>query len=737
MMKAAAPNTEHQQPQVLAGAVESFKYDNRIVRAFAIATVVWGVIGMSAGLLCALQLFYPNANFEFQFVTFGRLRPVHTNAVVFAFVGNGMFMGIYYSVQRLCKARMFSDKLSWVNFWGWNGIIVAAAITLPLGFTTSKEYAELEWPIKIVLAIIWVAFTINLLGTLVKRREKHIYVAIWFFISTALTVAILHIVNGLEVPVSFWKGYSIYAGVQDALVQWWYGHNAVAFFQTTPYLGLMYYYLPKAANRPIFSYRLSIIHFWALIFIYIWAGPHHLLYTALPDWAQSLGMVFSVMLVAPSWGGMLNGLLTLRGAWDKVRQDPVLKFMVGAVTAYGMATLEGPALAIKTVNSLSHYTDWTIAHVHTAALGWNGLLTFSVLYWLFPRLYRTQLWSTKLANTHFWIALLGMMFYVIPMYIAGITEGMMWKQFSADGFLQYPNFLQIVLQIIPFYRLRAIGGTIYIIGVWLMAYNLWRTARAGQFAPEEEAQAVSYRSQPVAQGEEAFNHRWLESKPILLTGLALVAVLIGGMIEIIPMIVIKENVPTIPSVKPYTALELMGRDLYIREGCLACHSQMIRPFRSETERYGEYSKAGEFVYDHPFLWGSKRIGPDLQRIGAKYPDAWHYNHLDDPRSTSPGSIMPRYSWLLTQELDMTSLPARISALRRVGVPYPAGYESKAAADLKKQAAKIVENLQVGQIKAQPDREIIAVIAYLQRLGTDIKLEPKATAEAGSALHASN
>jgi cytochrome c oxidase cbb3-type subunit I/II len=737
MMKAAAPNTEHQQPQVLAGAVESFKYDNRIVRAFAIATVVWGVIGMSAGLLCALQLFYPNANFEFQFVTFGRLRPVHTNAVVFAFVGNGMFMGIYYSVQRLCKARMFSDKLSWVNFWGWNGIIVAAAITLPLGFTTSKEYAELEWPIKIVLAIIWVAFTINLLGTLVKRREKHIYVAIWFFISTALTVAILHIVNGLEVPVSFWKGYSIYAGVQDALVQWWYGHNAVAFFLTTPYLGLMYYYLPKAANRPIFSYRLSIIHFWALIFIYIWAGPHHLLYTALPDWAQSLGMVFSVMLVAPSWGGMLNGLLTLRGAWDKVRQDPVLKFMVGAVTAYGMATLEGPALAIKTVNSLSHYTDWTIAHVHTAALGWNGLLTFSVLYWLFPRLYRTQLWSTKLANTHFWIALLGMMFYVIPMYIAGITEGMMWKQFSADGFLQYPNFLQIVLQIIPFYRLRAIGGTIYIIGVWLMAYNLWRTARAGQFAPEEEAQAVSYRSQPVAQGEEAFNHRWLESKPILLTGLALVAVLIGGMIEIIPMIVIKENVPTIPSVKPYTALELMGRDLYIREGCLACHSQMIRPFRSETERYGEYSKAGEFVYDHPFLWGSKRIGPDLQRIGAKYPDAWHYNHLDDPRSTSPGSIMPRYSWLLTQELDMTSLPARISALRRVGVPYPAGYESKAAADLKKQAAKIVENLQVGQIKAQPDREIIAVIAYLQRLGTDIKLEPKATAEAGSALHASN
>jgi cytochrome c oxidase cbb3-type subunit I/II len=729
------PELRHQQAR--ADAVETFRYDNGIVRAFAIATVLWGIVGMTAGLLCAVQLFFPAANLDLQFVTFGRLRPVHTNAVIFAFVGNGMFMGIYYSLQRLCKARMFSDTLSWLNFWGWNAIIVAAAITLPLGFTTSKEYAELEWPIKIAIAVVWVAFVINLLGTILKRREKHIYVAIWFYIATALTVAILHIVNGLEVPVTMWKGYSIYAGVQDALVQWWYGHNAVAFFLTTPYLGLMYYYLPKAANRPIYSYRLSIIHFWALIFIYIWAGPHHLLYTALPDWAQSLGMVFSIMLIAPSWGGMLNGLLTLRGAWDKVRQDPVLKFMVAAVTAYGMATLEGPALAVKTVNSLSHYTDWTIAHVHTGALGWNGLLTFGVLYWLFPRLYRTQLWSTKLANYHFWIALLGMVFYVIPMYIAGITEGMMWKQFTKEGFLQYPNFLETVRQIIPFYQLRAVGGTLYIGGAWLMAYNLWRTARAGAFAPEEEVQAVSYRSQPGAAGEAAFTHRWLESKPMLLTGAALVAVLIGGMIEIIPMIVVKENVPTISSVRPYTALELLGRDLYIREGCLACHSQMIRPFRSETERYGEYSKAGEFVYDHPFLWGSKRIGPDLHRVGGKYPEAWHYNHLDDPRSTSPGSIMPRYLWLLTQKLDTTSLPARISALRRVGVPYPPGYENKALEDLNQQAAKVVANLKTGQVKAQPDREIIAVIAYLQRLGTDIKLAPKTTADSGTGLRASN
>ena len=717
--------------------VETFRYDNRIVRAFAIATVIWGLVGMSAGLLCAIQLFFPAANLNLQFVTFGRLRPLHTNAVIFAFIGNGMFMGIYYSLQRLCKARMFSDKLSWLNFWGWNAIIVAAAITLPLGITTSKEYAELEWPIKIAIAVIWVAFTINLLGTVVKRREKHIYVAIWFYIATALTVAVLHIVNGLEVPVSLWKGYSIYAGVQDALVQWWYGHNAVAFFLTTPYLGLMYYFMPKAANRPVFSYRLSIIHFWALIFIYIWAGPHHLLYTALPDWAQSIGMVFSIMLIAPSWGGMLNGLLTLRGAWDKVRQDPVLKFMVGAVTAYGMATLEGPALAIKSVNSLSHYTDWTIAHVHTGALGWNGMLTFAMLYWLFPRLYNVNLWSTKMANYHFWIALVGMIFYIIPMYVSGITQGLMWKQFTKDGFLQYPNFLETVQQVIPFYRLRAIGGTIYLLGAWMMAYNLWRTARAGKFVPEDEVQAVSFRAQPAGHEDAAFTHRWLESKPLLLTGLALVAVLIGGLVEIIPMIVIKENVPTISSVKPYTPLELLGRDIYIREGCVGCHSQMIRPFRSETERYGEYSKAGEFVYDHPFLWGSKRTGPDLHRVGGKYPDAWHYNHMDDPRSTSPGSIMPRYPWLLTQKVDSNSLPARISALRRIGVPYPAGFENKAIDGMNIQAATVVENLKAGQITAQPDAEIVAIIAYLQRLGTDIKVAPKTVAEAVPAPRANN
>ncbi len=705
--------------------IETFKYDNRIVRAFAIATVIWGVVGMLAGLLAAMELFYPGANLNLQFITFGRIRPLHTNAVIFAFVGNGMFMGIYYSLQRLCKVRMFSDWLSWFNFWGWQTIIVSAAVTLPLGFTTSKEYAELEWPIDIAITIVWVAFAVNLFGTIIKRREKHMYVAIWFYIATVITIAVLHITNSMEMPAGWFKSYSMYAGVQDALVQWWYGHNAVAFFLTTPYLGLMYYFLPKAAGRPVFSYRLSIIHFWALVFLYIWAGPHHLLYTALPDWAQSLGMVFSLMLIAPSWGGMLNGLLTLRGAWDKVRSDPMLKFMVAAVTAYGMSTLEGPLMSIKTVNSLSHYTDWTIAHVHGGAMGWNGFLTFSMLYYLFPRLYNTKLWSNKLANYHFWIGMLGIVFYIVPIYVAGLTEGLMWKQFTKDGFLQYPNFLETIVQVVPMFKLRAVGGTLYIAGVLMMAYNLYRTAKAGKFEPDTEASAAPIEKAPAVHGQSSF-HRLLEGKPMFFTVLAVVAVLVGGLVEIIPMFLIQSNVPTIASVKPYTPLEVLGRDIYIREGCLGCHSQMIRPFRSETERYGEYSKAGEFVYDHPFLWGSERKGPDLAREGGRYPDAWHFNHMEDPSATSPGSIMPRYSWLLTQKMETDSLPARLGALRKVGVPYPAGYENgPAQKDLDAQAAKVVENLKQGSVNCDADKEIIALIAYLQRLGMDIKSAPVA------------
>ncbi|MEL6823563.1 MAG: cytochrome-c oxidase, cbb3-type subunit I, partial [Calditrichota bacterium] len=539
-----------------------------------------------------------------QYTSFGRIRPLHTNAIIFAFVGNGIFMGVYHSLQRLCKARMFSDLLSKLHFWGWQLIIVSAAITLPLGYTTSKEYAELEWPIDIAITLIWVIFGINMIGTIMKRREKHMYVAIWFYLATFFTVALLHVVNSFEIPVTMFKSYSVFAGVQDALVQWWYGHNAVAFFLTTPYLGLMYYYLPKAANRPVFSYRLSIIHFWALIFIYIWAGPHHLLYNSLPDWAQSLGSVFSIMLLAPSWGGMLNGLLTLRGAWDRVRQDPILKFMVVAVTAYGMATFEGPLLSLKSVNALSHFTDWTIAHVHIGGLGWNGFLTFGVMYWLIPRIYRTDLYSVKLANLHFWVGTLGILFYAIPMYLAGITQGLMWKQFTAEGFLQYPIFLETVLQIVPLYMLRAIGGGIYLIGTLIGFYNIVKTVKSGNLLANEPAEAPALvQHEPEGEAIPVWKHRWIESRPIQFSVLTLVAVLIGGIVEFVPAFLVKSNVPTIASVQPYTPLELEGRDIYIREGCNTCHSQQVRPFRSETERYGEYSKPGEFIYDHPFLFG--------------------------------------------------------------------------------------------------------------------------------------
>jgi cytochrome c oxidase cbb3-type subunit I/II len=559
-----------------------------------------------------------------------------------------------------------------------------------------------------------------MIGTILKRREQHIYVAIWFYIATWVTVAVLHIVNSIEIPVTLFKSYSIYAGVQDALVQWWYGHNAVAFFLTTPFLGLMYYFLPKAANRPIYSYRLSIVHFWALIFLYIWAGPHHLLYSALPDWAQSLGTVFSIMLIAPSWGGMLNGLLTLRGAWDKVREEPVLKFMVVAVTAYGMSTFEGPMLSLKNINAFAHFTDWIIAHVHIGALGWNGLLTFGMLYWLVPKLWRTNLYSKKLANTHFWISTLGIVFYAASMYWAGIAQSLMWKQFDDLGVLQYPNFLETVLQIIPMYVVRALGGVLYLSGVFVMIYNLYKTIKSGSFVKDEDAEAM-----PIVKKADPFKkgtrHRWLEGKPVLFLLTSLVVILIGGIVEFVPTFLVKSNIPTIVSVQPYSPLELQGRDIYIRESCNSCHSQLIRPFRSETERYGEYSKAGEFVYDHPFLWGSKRTGPDLHRQGGKYPNLWHYLHMENPQSMSPGSIMPGYPWLLTNDLDISTTKRKIEVMRSLGVPYPDGYEESANGDLVKQAQEIALDLQEAGVPSEPDKEIIALIAYLQRLGTDIKV----------------
>ena len=720
--------------------VQQFYYDNKIVKKFLYASILFGVIGMLVGLLLAVMFIFPNITDNIPWLSFGRLRPLHTNAVIFAFVGNAIFGGVYYSLQRLLKTRMYSDVLSNINFWGWQLIIIAAVLTLPLGYTSSKEYAELEWPIDIAIAVVWVVFGINMIMTILRRRERHLYVAIWFYLATFVTVAVLHIFNSLALPVNGLKSYSVYAGVQDALVQWWYGHNAVAFFLTTPFLGLMYYYLPKIANRPVYSYRLSIIHFWSLIFLYIWAGPHHLLYTALPEWAQNLGVVFSVMLLAPSWGGMINGLLTLRGAWDKVRTDPVLKFFVVAITGYGMATFEGPMLSLKNVNAIAHYTDWIVAHVHVGALAWNGFMVFGIVYWLFPRMTKTKLYSTKLANFHFWIGTLGIILYTIPLYVAGFQQHMMWKEFRPDGMLMYGNFLDTVTAIMPMYVMRAIGGSLYVTGALVLVYNVYKTIKAGQAIEDEyaEAPALVRISKSRLRGEGF--HTWLERKPIQLTILATIAILIGGVVQIIPTLVVESNIPTIASVKPYTPLEVEGRDLYIREGCVGCHSQMVRPFRSEVERYGEYSKSGEYVYDHPFLWGSKRTGPDLHRLGGKYNDNWHFNHMYDPQSTSPGSIMPAYKWLFDNKaMDFSNIEKKMRVLQTLGAPYTEEEIANAQASIKEQSERIEESL-----KSDPDfvksydaskkaaqergeefvpmsqREITALIAYMQRLGTDIK-----------------
>ncbi len=751
----------------------TIEFNDRVVRQFLLATVLWGVVGMLVGVLVATQLNFWQANFATSWLTFGRLRPLHTNAVIFAFVGNMMFAGVYYSTQRLVKARLASDFLSQLHFWGWQAIIVAAAITLPLGLTRGKEYAELIWPLNVAVAFIWVVFAVNFFWTLARRRERSLYVAIWFYIATIVTVAMLYIVNHLSLPTSLTHSYPLFGGVQDALVQWWYGHNAVAFFLTTPILGIMYYFLPKAAGRPVYSYRLSVVHFWSLVFVYIWAGPHHLLNTALPDWLQTLGMTFSLMLWAPSWGGMLNGLLTLRGAWHLLRTDPVLKFMAAAVTFYGMATFEGPLLSIKSVNALGHYTDWIIGHVHGGALGWNGFMAAGMIYWLLPRLWDRPLHSVALANLHFWLGTVGILLYLGAMWASGITQGVMLGATTEGGtVLAYPNFLDTLNTIRPLMLMRVIGGTLYLAGFLLLAYNLWRTLRGARpvdgtvevMAEPAEAAAdrlgllATFLNPPVlfsvlgtgfacawmfggdavsilglgglllctvlALAHWQSRHRawagWYDrllvnSAPF--TVLTFIAVAVGGLVQIIPLAVAHKaaNVEDRRQV-PYTPLELAGRDLYVREGCYTCHSQMIRTLVPDVLRYGDYSRLGESIYDHPFQWGSRRTGPDLARVGGKYPHVWHLRHMEDPRAISVGSNMPAYPWLLTNDTDVAALPNRLAVQRTLGVPYPEQTPAEVRAQVDRQARAIADELRAAGATVEPGREIIALIAYLQRLG---------------------
>ena len=792
-------------------------YDDKSVRHFMIASIIWGIVGMLVGVLAATQLSWWQMNGAFletitfglikadgiSFLTFGRLRPLHTNAVIFAFVGNMMFAGIYYSTQRLCKVRTASDGLSKIHFWGWQAIILAAAITLPAGFTRGKEYAELIWPINIAVVVIWVVFAINFFWTLAKRNEPSLYVALWFYIATIVTVAMLYIVNHLSLPTSLVHSYPIFGGLQDGLVQWWYGHNAVAFFLTTPILGIMYYFLPKAANRPVYSYRLSIIHFWSLVFIYIWAGPHHLLNTSLPKWLQLLGMLFSLMLWAPSWGGMLNGLLTLRGAWDKLRTDPVIKFFAAGITFDGMATFEGPLLSIRAVNALSHYTDWGIGHVHSAALGWNGFMAAGMFYWLAPRLWKTKLWSKALANMHFWIGTVGILIYVAAMWAAGIMQGLMLGQMNQGGTALKYEFMETLDSIQIFYILRSIGGTLYLVGFFLCAYNIWRTARSGRAYDESTEVAVLDRGKkdampwtealfndPLAYvflgiaftilwfflpphadkaallvaillGVKAFTafkaskekwtnwHERIIENYLPFTLLVFIAVAIGGSVQIIPSLIVNREKNIEGRLQElYTPLELAGRDLYVAEGCYNCHSQMIRTLVPDVMRYGragvadDYSHLGESLFDHPYQWGSKRTGPDLAReggalaAGAKYMrvgkrgNDWHFNHFLDPRQTTPGSNMPAYPWLFEKPTDVKSLPARIAAQSRLGVPWPALSQHEIRDLVESQSQEVAASLVAAEVFL-PDKphlqgdalrnhlaktQGIALIAYIQKLG---------------------
>ncbi|MHA3775607.1 cytochrome-c oxidase, cbb3-type subunit I [Verrucomicrobiota bacterium sgz303538] len=755
----------------LSGAKTRIEYEDQTVRQFMLASLFWGIIGMLAGVVIALQLGVWQANLNTSWLTFGRLRPLHTNAVIFAFVGNMMFAGIYYSTQRLVKARTASRLLSQIHFWGWQLIIVAAAITLPLGLTRGKEYAELIWPINIAVALIWVVFAVNFFWTLKRRNEPTLYVGIWFYIATIITVALLYIVNHLSIPTSWTHSYPIFGGVQDALVQWWYGHNAVAFFLTTPILGIMYYFVPKAAERPVYSYRLSIVHFWSLVFIYIWAGPHHLLNTSLPVWLQSLGMLFSVMLWAPSWGGMLNGLLTLRGAWHKLRTEPVLKFFAAAITFYGMATFEGPLLSIKSVNALSHYTDWTIGHVHSGALGWNGFMAAGMFYWLAPRLWRREkLYSTSLANMHFWLGTVGILLYVAAMWVSGITQGLMLGATKEAGtVLAYPNFIDAVTSTKFLLHLRALGGTMYLIGFIICGYNIWKTIRGAEAVngsvevyveptPEKLPFVEGVISAPVvyailllisgvlwgafhgllggiglwgmiatvvatALHVELSGSSWgqwydrLLANSLPFTVLTAVAVFIGGVVQIVPTLIINkaENIEGVRQIA-YTPLELAGRDIYVREGCYNCHSQMIRTLVGDVLRYGDYSKIGESIYDHPYQWGSKRTGPDLAREGGKYPNIWHYHHMRDPRQISPGSTMPNYPWLYQEKTDVAALPRKIEVQRMLGVPFKELTKEEIQESVAKQGQQIADDLKIAGAEVPADREIIALISYLQKLG---------------------
>jgi len=765
-------------------------YSDRVALRFVVAALVWGALGMAVGLLIALQLVNWRANLS-PALTFGRLRPVHTTTVVLAFAGNMIFAGIYYSSQRLLRVALPSERLAALHFWSWQLCAAAAAVTLPLGHSRGVELAELAWPINLLLALSWLAFAVHFFWMIARRNQPRLHPAIWFTIATIVAFGAAHAVGSVDVPVAALASYPLLGGVEGALVAWWHGEAAVGFFLTVPALGLLYYFLPSAAGRPIYSHRLAIIHFWAVITISGWTAPQHLLDTALPDWAQSAGAATGLLLWAALWAGVANGLLTVRGAWSRLRAEPALSFFIAALLFHGLAAVEGSVLSFKSVAGLAHYTDWTIGHVHATALGFDGLMAAGIFYWMVPRMVGTELRSRAAAGAHLYAAVVGTLVYLSAMWIAGATEGLMWRAEGPTGGMAY-SFLETVTAVRVLYWARMGGGALYLGGFLLMAWNLASTIRRGRATvghgerepvatePEPihdaavetgaEAEAASSESargdavrgllfakpvliaatvigllvaagfaNPLAalglfflalllamggiagaaarrDSERPSWHAGLERSGRALTLLVAAAVLVGGAVEIAPLLA-RGTEPVPGESAPYSPLQLAGRDIYIAEGCRACHSQMIRPFLWEVARYGEVSSAAESLYDHPFQWGSRRIGPDLARIGGRYPGLWHYQHMIDPRSVTPGSIMPPYPHLVGERVDLAGLPARMRALRAAGVPYgDRAVEGAAAAALVEGRAIAAELRQTGRVEAAPDSAIVALIAYLQRLG---------------------
>lgn len=761
-------------------------YSDRIARRFLVASLVWGGLAMCVGLLLGLELVLWQANLT-PALSFGRLRPVHTGAMVFAFVGNMVFAGVYYSSQRLLRVRLVSERLAEVHFWGWQAAIAGMVATVPLGMTRGLEYGEMEWPLELLLVLLWAAFAVQLFRMVAGRRVRRLAVSVWFYLAAVIAVGGLFVLGNLAVPASLGKSYALFGGAAGALVEWMYGHGAIEFLLTAPVVGILYFLLPRVSGRPIYSHRLAVVHFWGLVFLAVWVGPAHLLDTAMPDWIQTLGMVFGVMLWAASLAGVINGLMTVRGAGGDApadQRDPALPFVIGALVFYALATLEGPLLGVKSVSGLAHYTDWVIGHAHAAGMGWNGLMVAALGYWLWPRLHGVKLHSRAAAGAHLYLALVGIGLYVAAMWIAGVTQGLMWQAGRDGGGLAY-SFIETLAAHRIQYWARLVGGGLYLAGFVVMGWNLWRTARAGALVEEAIGDADGgggggggSGSSGGDGGEAADNRdrraRLLTGMPVVVTALALalcvgaafvnplaalgllfvmLVLVVGGVavaaagpaqgrarwhdrlerralpfIALIALCVLvgssAELLPALASggdenaqVVPLSALELAGRDVYLEEGCVGCHSQMIRPFLWEVARYGSVSRPADSSLDHPFLWGSRRIGPDLARIGGKYPDLWHYQHLMDPRAVSPGSTMPPYAHLRDSKVDLGSLGARMQALAAAGVPYDGMEIESAADDALAEAQDITgELLATGKVRVAPDSKMVALIAYLQRLG---------------------